>query len=336
MPEIVRLVVLAVVAYTEVEVSAVEDAYGNVFAAVAVEVMAPVMLSAPPNALVPVVVKLPTTVEEACERMPLAKVPSPVKVLAPVTASVPVLVVLPVVRVPIEAVLEKSADEDAVVAKKVVDVALASVVFPVTESVPATARFPAESKVLVAVLPNAAEVSTEKRLVDALPSVVRPVTESVPEFVVSANAAVPVKVGLAENTAEPVPVSSVSAEMRFADDGVASQVAMPVPSPEIPVETGRPVALVSVTADGVPKLGVTSVGDVPNTSAPEPVSSSISAASSDEASMSFSMRMLETPVRVSSSARVSMDEVETLLLKMDQSDEVRKPFVEAEAAWPLV
>lgn len=73
-----------------------------------------------------------------------------------------------------------------------------------------------------------------------------------PVAVMSAAPMVPVNVGPAENTALPVPVSSVSAVMRFAEDGVASHVAMPVPRPEIPVETGRPVALVSVAEDGVP------------------------------------------------------------------------------------
>lgn len=48
MPEIVRLVVEAVVKYPVPEtVSAVDDAYGKVFAAVAVEVMAPAMPSVP-------------------------------------------------------------------------------------------------------------------------------------------------------------------------------------------------------------------------------------------------------------------------------------------------
>ena len=37
-------------------------------------------------------------------------------------------------------------------------------------------------------------------------------------------------------------------------------------------EFGSPVALVSVTEDGVPKAGVTSVGLVANTKAPDPVS----------------------------------------------------------------
>ena len=41
--------------------------------------------------------------------------------------------------------------------------------------------------------------------------------------------------------------------------------------PVTPVVRGRPVALVKTTADGVPKLGVTKVGDVANTILPEPV-----------------------------------------------------------------
>ena len=57
-----------------------------------------------------------------------------------------------------------------------------------------------------------------------------------------------------------------------------------------------------------------SVGEVPKTSAPVPVSSVRSAANS---------------------AEVSTEVEETLLLKSDQSDEVRKPLSEADAAWPF-
>jgi hypothetical protein len=55
-----------------------------------------------------------------------------------------------------------------------------------------------------------------------------------------------------------VPVSSVRAEARLADEGVAAQVATPEPKPEIPVAIGRPVALVRVAAEGVPRSGVLS------------------------------------------------------------------------------
>ena len=49
-----------------------------------------------------------------------------------------------------------------------------------------------------------------------------------------ANAEVPVNVGLILKTALPVPVSSVSAEMRFALDGVARKVPTFEPRPVIP------------------------------------------------------------------------------------------------------
>lgn len=67
-------------------------------------------------------------------------------------------------------------------------------------------------------------------------------------------------VGLVANTKEPEPVSSVTAAARFADDGVARNVATLVPSPEMPVATGRPVTLVITPLAGVPKAGVVSVG----------------------------------------------------------------------------
>jgi len=43
--------------------------------------------------------------------------------------------------------------------------------------------------------------------------------------------------------------------------------------PVTPVVKGKPVALVRTIDEGVPRAGVTSVGDVANTKAPEPVSS---------------------------------------------------------------
>jgi hypothetical protein len=80
-------------------------------------------------------------------------------------------------------------------------------------------------------------------------------------------------VGLVANTSEPEPVSSVTAEARLALEGVPRNVATPVPRPLIPVDTGRPVAFVSVALLGVPSAGVTSVGLFANTSEPVPVSS---------------------------------------------------------------
>jgi hypothetical protein len=68
------------------------------------------------------------------------------------------------------------------------------------------------------------------------------------------------KVGVFAKTKAPVPVSSVIALIKLALEGVASQVATPEPKPAIPVETGRPVQLVSTPAEGVPSAGVVNVG----------------------------------------------------------------------------
>jgi hypothetical protein len=80
-------------------------------------------------------------------------------------------------------------------------------------------------------------------------------------------------VGLVAKTLAPLPVSSVKAAARFALDGVARKVATPVPRPDTPVPIGRPVAFVKVALVGVPRMGVTRVGEVANTAEPLPVSS---------------------------------------------------------------
>jgi hypothetical protein len=79
------------------------------------------------------------------------------------------------------------------------------------------------------------------------------------------------KVGEVAKTAEPVPVSSVKAERRLAELGVARKVATPVPRPDTPVAIGRPVAFVKVALVGVPRIGVTRVGEVASTLLPVPV-----------------------------------------------------------------
>src|SRR3989344_5672484 len=85
-----------------------------------------------------------------------------------------------------------------------------------------------------------------------------------PRVMVPGRTGVPVKVGEALNTKFPVPVVPVTADARLAAVGVPRKVATPVPSPEIPVETGRPVALVRVAADGGPRVEVaTQVVPVP-------------------------------------------------------------------------
>lgn len=79
------------------------------------------------------------------------------------------------------------------------------------------------------------------------------------------------RVGLVANTRAPEPVSSVTAAARLAEDGVARNVATPVPRPDTPVEIGRPVAFVKVALEGVPNAGVTKVGEVAKTLLPVPV-----------------------------------------------------------------
>ena len=68
-------------------------------------------------------------------------------------------------------------------------------------------------------------------------------------------------VGLVENTLLPEPVDVVTPVPPFVVPNV----------PVTPVESGRPVALVSVTDVGVPRIGVTKVGDVVNATLPDPL-----------------------------------------------------------------
>jgi len=75
-----------------------------------------------------------------------------------------------------------------------------------------------------------------------------------------------VNVGAVANTNDPVPVSSVMAEIKLAELGVAKNVAIPVPNPEIPVDTGSPVQL-----DNVPELGVPKAPPFTTTAPAEPV-----------------------------------------------------------------
>ena len=77
--------------------------------------------------------------------------------------------------------------------------------------------------------------------------------------------------GAVPNTKAPEPVSSVTALARLAELGVARKVATPEPRPDTPVEMGSPVAFVSVPELGVPKAGVTRVGEVALTNPPVPV-----------------------------------------------------------------
>jgi hypothetical protein len=90
------------------------------------------------------------------------------------------------------------------------------------------------------------------------------------------------RVGEVANTFTPVPVLSVSAAAKLAEDGVPKKVATPVAKPETPVEIGRPVQLVRVPEPGVPNAGVMKVGVLLKTKRPLPVSSDMTPANSEE------------------------------------------------------
>jgi len=117
------------------------------------------------------------------------------------------------------------------------------------------------------------------------------VAEATPRFGV-------VKVGDVANTKAPLPVSSVTAAAKLADEGVIKNAVTPAPVPETPVEIGRPVQLVRVPDVGVPNNGVVRVGEVANTNAPLPVSSEITPASSKEevAACTFNLSVVTTSV----------------------------------------
>ena len=91
-------------------------------------------------------------------------------------------------------------------------------------------------------------------------------------------------VGEVANTNAPEPVSSVIAAAKLALDGVPRNVATPAPKevmpvpplatdrvPVMPVVNGRPVQLVKVPELGVPRAGVTNVGEFDSTTFVVPV-----------------------------------------------------------------
>jgi hypothetical protein len=79
------------------------------------------------------------------------------------------------------------------------------------------------------------------------------------------------RVGEVANTNTPVPVSSVTADLRFAELGVPKNVATLDAKPLTPLDIGSPVALVNTPLAGVPNAGVTSVGEEDRTTLPVPV-----------------------------------------------------------------
>jgi hypothetical protein len=114
------------------------------------------------------------------------------------------------------------------------------------------------------------------------------------------------RVGEVANTNAPVPVSSVTAAIKLADDGVAKKVATPAAKPDTPVEIGRPVQLVRVPEEGVPKAGVTRVGEVANTKAPLPVSSDITPSNSEDVVAANTLSLLPVVVKVPAVGNVTL------------------------------
>ena len=115
-----------------------------------------------------------------------------------------------------------------------------------------------------------------------------------------------IRVGVLANTLTPVPVLSVRADAKLADDGVPKNVATFAAKPETPEEIGRPVQLVNVPEVGVPNNGVVRVGDVANTKSPVPVSSDITPANSEEEVAANTLSLLPVVVKVPAVGNVTL------------------------------
>lgn len=261
-------------------------------------VVLPVTPRVPPRVVLPVTAKvLDKEVAPVTPKVPL-KVAFPVtpkvldKVVAPVTPNVPPRVVAPVPTVkvfdpltevlPFNVVAPVTAN---VPPKAVAPVPTVNVLDPLTAVFPLNVLAPATVCAVVKSTKFCEDDPVPPLAIGKIP--VTPDVKGNPVALVNTAAdGVPrlgvTKVGLVAKTKAPVPVSSVTAAIKFALDGVANAVATPVPNPLTPEEIGKPVALVKTAADGVPKAGVTKVGLVAKTKVPEPVSSEIFPANSAE------------------------------------------------------
>ncbi len=113
-------------------------------------------------------------------------------------------------------------------------------------------------------------------------------------------------VGVLANTLAPVPVSSVSAAAKLAEEGVAKNVAMLAAKPDTPVDIGKPVQLVRVPEPGVPNAGVMKVGELLNTKRPVPVSSEITPANSAEVVAAKTLNLFPVVVKVPAVGNVTL------------------------------
>jgi hypothetical protein len=172
---------------------------------------------------------------------------------------------------------------------------------------------PVESKIRLPV-----EVST---VLAAFPTrtlfAARDVADATPRFGVT-------RVGVLANTKAPVPVSSVTADIKLAEDGVAKNVATLAASPDTPVEIGRPVQLVRVPEVGVPNNGVVRVGDVANTKRPLPVSSDITPANSEDEVAVNTLSLLPVVVKVPAVGNVKLEAAVVVNVKAKAPTVVRE------------
>jgi hypothetical protein len=127
----------------------------------------------------------------------------------------------------------------------------------------------------------------------------RDVAEATPKFGVT-------RVGVLANTSAPLPVSSVTADAKLAEEGVAKKVATLAARPETPVEIGKPVQFVRVPEFGVPKTGVTRVGVLANTKAPVPVSSEMIPANSEDVVAANTLSLLPVVIKVPAVGKVTL------------------------------
>ena len=180
---------------------------------------------------------------------------------------------------------------------------------PVVVKVPAVGKVTLEAAVVVSVKPKAPTVVRVEPSANAKVAEVAGAVKATLLILVAdatPNTGV-VRVGDVANTKSPEPVSSVTADAKLADEGVAKKVATPVAKPDTPVEIGRPVQLVRVPEDGVPNAGVTSVGEVANTNAPLPVSSDITPANCNEVVAANTPRLLPVVVNVPAVGKVTLE-----------------------------
>jgi len=127
----------------------------------------------------------------------------------------------------------------------------------------------------------------------------RDVAEATPRFGVTND-------GVLANTKAPLPVSSVTADAKLADDEVARNVATLAARPETPVEIGNPVQLVRVPEPGVPNTGVMKVGVLLKTNRPLPLSSDITPANSAEVVAANTLSLLPVVVKVPAVGNVTL------------------------------